>query len=217
MPPWNCWQVCTTSLTSSPVSAFSIDTSCTTSWPCVTRQAQWYRNWRAARVLASSIARRWRTACLSHSVRAEGLAVAHVLQRELAAPACSGRPPSRPARCARSGSSSSPSEKPWCSSPSRLPAGMRQSSNTSSAVSDEQPAGLVERAADAEARRALLDDEHRDRVPRLAGARGDEVQVGVHAVGDEQLAAVEHPRRVAVAARPRACGCRPRRTRRPAR
>src|SRR5213595_1432734 len=67
MPPWNCWQACTTSFTSSPVSAFSIDTSCTISCPCVTRQAQWYMNCRAARVLASSIDSFCRMACWFHS------------------------------------------------------------------------------------------------------------------------------------------------------
>ena len=67
MPPWNCWQVKSTSLTRSPVSALSIETSCTTSCCCVTRQAQWYMKARAARTLASSMAMRWRIACLSHS------------------------------------------------------------------------------------------------------------------------------------------------------
>ena len=88
MPPWNCWQPDTTSLTSSPVSAFSIETSCTTSWPCVTRQAQWYMNERAARTLASSIARRWRTDLLVEQRRAEGAPLAHVVERQLRAPAC---------------------------------------------------------------------------------------------------------------------------------
>ena len=60
--------------------------------------------------------------CWSHSGAAEGLALAHVVQRELAAPAGSGPPPSRPGRCARSGSSSSPSRSPC---PPR-PAGWRR-------------------------------------------------------------------------------------------
>ena len=62
---------------------------------------------------------------------------------------------------------------------------------------------LVERAADTEAGRAFLHEEHRN---LLRGARvgrgfgGDEIEVGVHAVGDEHLRAVEH---VGVALAPR--------------
>ena len=53
---------------------------------------------------------------------------------------------------------------------------------------------LLQRAGDAEAGRALLDREHRD-LPVAAGlARlgGDEVEIAVHAVGDEHLGAVQH-------------------------
>ena len=78
MPPWNCWQVCTTSLTSSPVSAFSIDTSCTTSCPCVTRQAQWYMNWRARAGLGVEHREALAHRLLVPQRGAEGLAVAHV-------------------------------------------------------------------------------------------------------------------------------------------
>ena len=70
---------------------------------------------------------------------------------------------------------------------------MRQSSNTSSAVSDESQPLLSSARPTREAGRALLDDEHRHRVRARAGLGGDEVQVGVHAVGDEELGAVQHP------------------------
>ena len=85
---------------------------------------------------------------------------------------------------------------------------MRQSSNTSSAVSDERQPCLSSARLDREAGRALLDHEHRDllRGPRVGrGLRRDEINVGMHAVGDEHLRAVEH---VMVAVAPRAwCGC----------
>ena len=83
--------------------------------------------------------------------------------------------------------------KPWCSAPSRLPAGMRQSSNTSSAVSEERQPVL------SSARPTLkpgvpfstMNIEIACRVSPVRAATKH--QVAVHAVGDEQLAAVEHP------------------------
>ena len=54
---------------------------------------------------------------------------------------------------------------------------------------------LVERAADAEARRALLDEKHGDGLAAAvdrASLRGDTIEIGMHAVGDEHLRAVEH-------------------------
>ena len=57
------------------------------------------------------------------------------------------------------------------------------------------PAVLVESAADTEARRALLDQEHRDRLRGLArriGLGRDAVEIGMDAIGDEHLRAVQH-------------------------
>ena len=65
------------------------------------------------------------------------------------------------------------------------------------------PAVLVERAADLEARRALLNEEHGHRAARRTcpvGLGGDAVEIAVDAVGDEHLGAVDH---VAVAVAPR--------------
>ena len=57
---------------------------------------------------------------------------------------------------------------------------------------DSQPVFFSARPT-REAGRALLHDEHRHVALAAAGLGGDEVQVGVHAVGDEHLGAVEHP------------------------
>ena len=57
------------------------------------------------------------------------------------------------------------------------------------------PAVLVERAADTEARRSLLDEEHGDRLAtagQVAGLRGDAIEIGMNAVGDKHLGAVQH-------------------------
>ncbi len=61
---------------------------------------------------------------------------------------------------------------------------------------------LVERARDAEAGRALLDQEDRDRLRRLGrevGLGGDAIEIGMDAIGDVDLGAVQH---VAVALAP---------------
>ena len=68
-----------------------------------------------------------------------------------------------------------------------------------------QPAGLVQRAANAKSRRALFHDEDGNATGSLCvriGAYRDEVDIGEHSVGDEHLAAVEYP---AVAIAPGAC------------
>jgi hypothetical protein len=67
------------------------------------------------------------------------------------------------------------------------------------------PAHLVQAAAHREAGSALLHDEHRDalRAGRGIGLGGHEVHVGMHAVGDEHLAAGELPA-LPAAHRPRA-------------
>ena len=69
---------------------------------------------------------------------AEGLARLARGPASAAAPACSGPPPSRPARCARSGSSSSPRRSPCPPRRAGGPAGTRQSSKCSSAVSEQR-------------------------------------------------------------------------------
>ena len=59
-----------------------------------------------------------------------------------------------------------------------------------------QPAGLVQRAANAKTRRAFFDDEHGDAAGTLRsriGFRRHKVQIGLHAIGDEHLGAVQYP------------------------
>ena len=56
-----------------------------------------------------------------------------------------------------------------------------------------QPAGLVERTPHRKPGCAFFDDEHRHVMPRRASFGSDEIQVSMHAVGDEHLGAVEHP------------------------
>ena len=63
-----------------------------------------------------------------------------------------------------------------------------------------EPAGLLKSAPDREARRAFFYRKHGDGVARGASARGHEVEVSVHAVGDEELAAMDDP---AIAIAPR--------------
>ena len=94
--------------------------------------------------------------------------------------------------------------KPLPSSPSRFSAGTRTSVNDSSAVSWRVQAELVQVAAALEAGHAALEDQQRHAlVPVLAGAHRGDHQVGVDAVGDEGLAAVDDVV-VAVALRARA-------------
>jgi len=59
-----------------------------------------------------------------------------------------------------------------------------------------EPAGLVELAADLEARRSRLDDKERNTATALGGrvgAGGDDDDVAVDAVGDEHFCPIEHP------------------------
>ena len=86
--------------------------------------------------------------------------------------------------------------KPRPSTPSRFSAGTGHSSKRELGGVGGAHAHLVELPAHREAREAALDEEHRDAVvPALggavAGARGDEVEIAVDAVGDEGLASGE--------------------------
>ena len=56
-----------------------------------------------------------------------------------------------------------------------------------------QPAGFLERAADCEARRAFFNNEDRHVTPARTSLGRHKVQIGMHAVGDEHLGAVDHP------------------------
>ena len=76
-----------------------------------------------------------------------------------------------------------------------LSAGRTQSSKTSSRRVRGAPAVLVERAADPEAPRSLLDEEHRDALGRFGviGLRRNDVEIGMNAVGDEDLGPIQTP------------------------
>ena len=56
-----------------------------------------------------------------------------------------------------------------------------------------QPAGFLERAADREAGRSFFNNEDRHVSPARTGLGGHKVQIGMHAIGDEHLGAVDHP------------------------
>ena len=100
-------------------------------------------------------------------------------------------------------------------SPSRLARGTRQLSKASAAVDDARDAHLVFGAQHAKARRALLQDQRRDRALRivdLAPFAEQQDQVGDVAAGDEDLAAVDDD--VVALAVESASSCRWRRSRR---
>jgi hypothetical protein len=58
---------------------------------------------------------------------------------------------------------------------------MRTLSSTNSAVSDT------------ETRRAFFYDEHRHGMARITCFGGNEIQIGVYAIGNKHLGAIEHP------------------------
>ncbi len=73
--------------------------------------------------------------------------------------------------------------------------GTKQSSKTSSAVSEERQPCLSRARPTRKARRPLLDQEHGDGFrgrPARVGLGGDTVEVGVDAIGDVELGAVQH-------------------------
>ena len=56
-----------------------------------------------------------------------------------------------------------------------------------------QPTCFLECAAHTETRCAFFNNEHRHGVACIARFGGNEIQIGMHAVGDEHLGAIEHP------------------------
>ena len=87
--------------------------------------------------------------------------------------------------------------KPLPCSPSRFAAGIRAPSNSSSPGRRGMETELVLEPADREAGRVGRDDERADlggAVIPCPGPRRDDVGAGLAGVGDEPLAAIEHPR-----------------------